>query len=97
VTDPSTGPSGAELRAHYGSPQTVDAGPVLEALGRTDVPETWAVAFRYQSVEVCEAFATGNKAHHGYESLGPVAIDGAIYGVVIVVPETYAGGDPCRD
>lgn len=78
--------TGEELRArHKGQAEAVDLAMVLRHLGRDDIDENRAIAYRYATGEAYEAFADGNRRHHGHETIGPVTgPDGAIYGITIM-------------
>jgi hypothetical protein len=79
--------SGVDLRARYGDQCELlpDVGPLLQMLGRDDVDPQSAIGCRYATLEALEAFAEGNRRHHGHEAIGPVAgPDGKLYGVTVL-------------
>jgi hypothetical protein len=80
-----TGLSAEQLRERYGKPQTADLSFVLRLLDHNDpVDPHWSMAYRYPSVEAFEAFADGNRRHHGHESLGPAVTEDGVFGVTLL-------------
>jgi hypothetical protein len=77
-------PTGAELRDRYGKPEQIPVAFALELLGHPDVDPETVIAFRYQTEEAAQAFATSNFRRYGHGSLGPVPTDQGWVGVVVL-------------
>jgi hypothetical protein len=76
--------SGEELQNRYGNQAAAPAAPLLAALGRAGDADR-AVAYRYDSMDTLDAFAAGNRRHHGHETIGPlIGPDGLIYAVILL-------------
>jgi hypothetical protein len=78
-----------QLWARYGQPESVDTAAALRLIGkREEVHPRDAHAFRYQSVEAAEAYASANLEHWGHPTLGAhVGEDGSVVGVLDFRPQ----------
>jgi hypothetical protein len=85
----------SELWRRYGKPPQVNGGVALRALGlRGTIHPDDVCAFLYPSQEACDAYATGNREHHGHPDLGSYAAGDKVVGVVDLRRALPRPGDP---
>lgn len=83
------------MTAHHGQFTAADTRTVLDLLGRPDISDECAIAFRYASETAFRAHAAA-EARFGNTTLGPVrGDDGGLYGAVLLAHPATASERRC--